>query len=102
MSDHAEPSWQSLLGTAPGSPDAVRLAERFLQLVERIAEANAERRIEMTDRYFRRMVHREAEHQLIFEEYLRQQQGLTATGVSAPPPQTPRHARSAPCRSATD
>ena len=39
--------------------------------------ANAERRIEMTDRYFRRMVHREAEHQLIFEEYLRQQQGAS-------------------------
>ena len=73
MPDHAQPSWQSLLGTAPGSPDAVRLAERFLQLVERIAEANAGRRAEMTERYFRRMVHREAEHQLIFEEYLRQQ-----------------------------
>jgi hypothetical protein len=71
--DNAQPRWQSLLGTTPGSPDAVRLAERFLQLVEQIAQANAERRVEMTERYFRRMVHREAEHQLIFEEYLRQQ-----------------------------
>jgi hypothetical protein len=88
MSDHAEPSWQSLLGTAPGSPDAVRLAERFLQLVERIAEANAGRRIEMTERYFNRMVRREAEHQLMFEEYLRQQ-GLTASDASAPRPRTP-------------
>ena len=73
MPDRAQPSWQSVRGTAPGSPDAVRLAERFLQLVEQIAQANAERRAEMTERYFRRMVHREAEHQLIFEEYLRQQ-----------------------------
>lgn len=71
--DQAQPRWQSLLGTTPGSPDAVRLAERFLQLVEQIAQANPERRVEMTERYFRRMVHREAEHQLIFEEYLRQQ-----------------------------
>ena len=73
MPDHAQPSWQTVLGTPPGSPDAVRLAERFLQLVEKIAEANSVRRSEMTERYFRRMVHREAEHQLIFEEYLRQQ-----------------------------
>ena len=48
--DHAQPSWQSVLGTATGSTDAVRLAERFLQLVEQIAEANAGRRVEMTER----------------------------------------------------
>jgi hypothetical protein len=73
MPDNAQPSWQSVLGTTPGSPEAVRLAERFLQIVEQISEANAARRAEMTERYFRRMVYREAEHQLIFEEYLRQQ-----------------------------
>lgn len=72
MPDHAEPPWQSVLGTTPGSPDAIRLAERLLRLVEQIADANAGRRAEMTDLYFMRMVHREAEHQLIFEEYLRQ------------------------------
>ena len=71
MRDDAQPSWLLVLETTPGSPDAVRLAERFLQLVEQIAQANAGRQEEMTERYFRRMVHREAEHQLIFEEYLR-------------------------------
>lgn len=91
MPDHDPPSWQSLLGTTPGSPDAVRLAERFLQLVERIANANDDRRADMTERYFRRMVHREAEHQLIFEEFLRQQE-VTARDASAHPPQTPPHA----------
>jgi len=54
------------------APDAVRKAERFLELVEQIAAANISRLPEMTERYFRRMVHREAEHQLIWEEYLRQ------------------------------
>jgi hypothetical protein len=52
---------------------SARRAQRFLEIVEQITAANIERLPEMTERYFRRMVLREAEHQLLFEEY---QQGL--------------------------
>jgi hypothetical protein len=51
---------------------AARRAQRFLEIVERITAANIQRLPEMTERYFRRMVLREAEHQLLFEEYQEQ------------------------------
>ncbi len=57
-------------GLAPAPPNALRRAQRFLEIVDRIATANAARMTEMTERYFRRMVLREAEQQLAFEEYL--------------------------------
>ena len=57
------------------SPSATaRRAQRFLEIVEQITAANIQRLPEMTERYFRRMVLREAEHQLMFEEYNEQQQ----------------------------
>jgi hypothetical protein len=55
----------------------MRQAQRFLEIVERIANANAERLPAMTERYFRRMILREAKHQLLFEEYLRRLGGTT-------------------------
>ena len=57
-------------GLAPAPKNPVRRAQRFLEIVDRIAAANATRIAEMTERYFRRMVLREAEQQLAFEEYL--------------------------------
>lgn len=57
-------------GLVPAPPNPVHRAQRFLEIVDRIAAANATRMTEMTERYFRRMVLREAEQQLAFEEYL--------------------------------
>jgi erythromycin esterase-like protein len=64
-------------------PTDAHRAERFLELVEKISAQNAARRLEMTERYFRRMVLREAEQQLIYEEYFEQ------LGADAPR-ETPR------------
>ena len=57
-------------GLAPAPRNPVSRAQRFLEIVDRIAAANATRMAAMTERYFRRMVLREAEQQLAFEEYL--------------------------------
>jgi hypothetical protein len=62
-------------GLSPSA--AAKRAQRFLEIVDTITAANNQRLPEMTERYFRRMVLREAEHQLLFEEFneqvLRQQ-----------------------------
>jgi hypothetical protein len=54
-----------------GAPLTVRRAQRFLEIVDAIAEANRPLLPTMTERYFRRMVLRMAEHQLLYEEYQR-------------------------------
>jgi hypothetical protein len=51
-------------------PYPVLRAQRFLQIVDAIAAANRRLLPTMTERYFRRMVVRMAEHQLLYEEYL--------------------------------
>ena len=48
---------------------SVRRAARFLELVDTISAANRELLPTMTEKYFRRMVIRMAEHQLLYEEY---------------------------------
>jgi hypothetical protein len=53
-----------------GSPASVRRAQRFLEIVDVITEANRPLLPTMTEKYFRRMILRMAEHQLIYEEYL--------------------------------
>jgi hypothetical protein len=58
-------------GTEAGAPLSVRRAQRFLEIVDAIAEANRPLLPTMTEKYFRRMVLRMAEHQLLFEEYQR-------------------------------
>ena len=52
----------------PGAP--VRQAQRFLELVDAITTANERLLPTMTEKYFRRMVLRMAEHQLLYEEFL--------------------------------
>jgi hypothetical protein len=56
-------------GLTDGTPSAVRRAQRFLEIVEAIADANRPLVPSMTEKYFRRMVLRMAEHQLLYEEY---------------------------------
>ena len=48
---------------------SVRRAARFLAIVDVITEANRPLLPTMTEKYFRRMVLRMAEHQLLYEEY---------------------------------
>jgi hypothetical protein len=57
------------------APQSVRRAQRFLEIVDAIAAANRPLLPTMTEKYFRRMVLRMAEHQLLFEEYQRGQSG---------------------------
>jgi hypothetical protein len=52
-------------------PLSVRRAQRFLEIVDSIAAANRPLLPTMTEKYFRRMVLRMAEHQLLYEEYQR-------------------------------
>ena len=52
-----------------GIPLTVRRAQRFLEIVDAIAAANRPLLPTMTEKYFRRMVLRMAEHQLLYEEY---------------------------------
>jgi hypothetical protein len=54
-------------------PLSVRRAQRFLEIVDAIAAANRPLLPTMTEKYFRRMVVRMAEHQLLYEEYQRGQ-----------------------------
>lgn len=54
-----------------GAPRSVRRAQRFLEIVDAIAAANRPLLPTMTEKYFRRMVLRMAEHQLLYEEYQR-------------------------------
>ena len=62
-------------GAAAGdAPLSVRRAQRFLEIVDSIAAANRPLLPTMTEKYFRRMVLRMAEHQLLYEEYQRGQQ----------------------------
>jgi hypothetical protein len=60
---------------APGpgaeAPLSVRRAQRFLEIVDAIAAANRPLLPTMTEKYFRRMVLRMAEHQLLYEEFQR-------------------------------
>jgi hypothetical protein len=56
-------------GPGGGAPLSVRRAQRFLEIVDAIAAANRPLLPTMTEKYFRRMVLRMAEHQLLFEEY---------------------------------
>lgn len=56
-------------GAGEVTPLTVRRAQRFLEIVDAIAEANRPLLPTMTERYFRRMVLRMAEHQLLYEEY---------------------------------
>ena len=58
-------------GVGAGIPLSVRRAQRFLEIVDSIAAANRPLLPTMTEKYFRRMVLRMAEHQLLFEEYQR-------------------------------
>jgi hypothetical protein len=58
-------------GDSTGIPLSVRRAQRFLEIVDAIAAANRPLLPTMTEKYFRRMVLRMAEHQLLFEEYQR-------------------------------
>ena len=55
----------------PGAepPLSVRRAQRFLEIVDAIAAANRPLLPTMTEKYFRRMVLRRAEHQLLYEEF---------------------------------
>jgi hypothetical protein len=53
------------------SHEDVRRAERFLEILDAITAANRELLPTMTEKYFRRMVVRMAEHQLLYEEYER-------------------------------
>jgi hypothetical protein len=53
------------------SQEDVRRAERFLEILDAITAANRELLPTMTEKYFRRMVVRMAEHQLLYEEYVR-------------------------------
>lgn len=53
------------------APLSVRRAQRFLEIVDAIAAANRPLLPTMTEKYFRRMVLRMAEHQLLYEEYQR-------------------------------
>ena len=53
------------------SQDEVRRAERFLEILEAVTAANRDLLPTMTEKYFRRMVIRMAEHQLLYEEYER-------------------------------
>ena len=55
------------------APLSVRRAQRFLEIVDAIAAANRPLLPTMTEKYFRRMVLRMAEHQLLYEEYQRGQ-----------------------------
>ena len=48
---------------------SVRRVARLLEIVDVIAAANRPLLPSMTERYFRRMVLRMAEHQLLYEEY---------------------------------
>ena len=57
-----------------GTPLTVRRAQRFLEIVDAIAAANRPLLPTMTEKYFRRMVLRMAEHQLLYEEYQRGRQ----------------------------
>ena len=56
---------------AGSTPLTVRRAQRFLEIVDAIAAANRPLLPTMTEKYFRRMVLRMAEHQLLYEEYQR-------------------------------
>jgi hypothetical protein len=58
---------------AAATPLSVRRAQRFLEIVDAIAAANRPLLPTMTEKYFRRMVLRMAEHQLLYEEYQRGQ-----------------------------
>lgn len=60
-------------GASAAAPLSVRRAQRFLEIVDAIAAANRPLLPTMTEKYFRRMVLRMAEHQLLYEEYQRQQ-----------------------------
>jgi len=53
------------------TPLSVQRAQRFLEIVDAIATANRPLLPTMTEKYFRRMVLRMAEHQLLYEEYQR-------------------------------
>lgn len=59
------------------SQDEVRRADRFLEILEAVTAANRELLPTMTEKYFRRMVIRMAEHQLLYEEYERDNPGST-------------------------
>jgi hypothetical protein len=62
--------WAFEEGADPdGTPSSVRRAQRFLEIVDAIAAANRPLLPTMTEKYFRRMVLRMAEHQLLYEEY---------------------------------
>jgi hypothetical protein len=50
------------------SPASVRRAQRFLELVDTIAAANRPLQPAMSEKRFRAMVFRMAEHQLLYEE----------------------------------
>jgi hypothetical protein len=65
----------SSAGAAEGTPLSVRRAQRFLEIVDVIAAANRILLPSMTEKYFRRMVLRMAEHQLLYEEYQIGQEG---------------------------
>ena len=58
-------------GADGSTPFSVRRAQRFLEIVDAIAAANRPLLPTMTEKYFRRMVLRMAEHQLLYEEYQR-------------------------------
>jgi hypothetical protein len=58
-------------GADASAPLSVRRAQRFLEIVDAIAAANRPLLPTMTEKYFRRMVLRMAEHQLLYEEYQR-------------------------------
>jgi hypothetical protein len=64
----AKPDGRDASGAGDASDSVVR-AERFLKLVETITEAHLHLLPTMTERYFRRMVLRMAEHQLLYEEF---------------------------------
>jgi hypothetical protein len=55
---------------ADRSAASVAKAQRFLELVDAISAAHLHLQETMTEKYFRRMVLRMAEHQLAYEEFL--------------------------------
>jgi hypothetical protein len=55
---------------ADRSAASVAKAQRFLELVDAISSAHLHLQESMTEKYFRRMVLRMAEHQLVYEEFL--------------------------------
>lgn len=56
-------------GAVPLPAHSKRRAERFAEIVARLLEANRPLVPTMSEKHFRAMVEREAEHQLLYEEY---------------------------------